>query len=118
MRLRRSRKGKLCASYALVQALTSAVRYKVGKYILETKMVASSSNWDLDDMQMPPFTLQSKDLDRVKDDAVEFDSEDEDECEDLFSGVWSSGLAMRRRQNKSFRRAMVGSATDGGSKQR
>lgn len=34
---------------------------------------------------------------------VEFDSQDEDECEDLFAGVWSPGLARRRRQRKSER---------------
>lgn len=29
---------------------------------------------------------------------VEFDSHDEDECEDLFAGVWSAALAGRRRR--------------------
>lgn len=37
------------------------------------------------------------------DDELEFDSQDEDECEDLFAGVWSPGLASRRRQRKSER---------------
>ena len=36
-------------------------------------------------------------------DELEFDSQDEDECEDLFAGVWSPGLASRRRQRKSER---------------
>lgn len=35
-------------------------------------------------------------------DVVEFDSQDEDECEDLFAGVWSPALALKRRQAKSF----------------
>lgn len=35
---------------------------------------------------------------------VEFDSQDEDECEDLFAGVWSPALALRRRQGKRFGR--------------
>ena len=103
-------------------------RYKVGKYILETKMVFSSSDWEHDDLELPPgpshMPLPS-DMGRATGDersrrkdhhqaattgaagAVEFDSQDEDECEDLFAGVWSPGLALKRRQNKSFRKAVV-----------
>ena len=33
---------------------------------------------------------------------VEFDSQDEDECEDLFAGVWSPQLARRRRRGRRF----------------
>ena len=36
---------------------------------------------------------------------LEFDSQDEDECEDLFAGVWSPGLAGRRRNRKLTRKA-------------
>jgi hypothetical protein len=35
--------------------------------------------------------------------SVVFDSEDEDECEDLFLGVWSEALAKRRRKDKAWR---------------
>lgn len=34
--------------------------------------------------------------------AIEFDSQDEDECEDLFAGIWSPALALKRRQAKTF----------------
>ena len=34
---------------------------------------------------------------------LEFDSQDEDECEDLFAGVWSRQLAAKRRQRKKER---------------
>ena len=34
--------------------------------------------------------------------AIEFDSQDEDECEDLFAGMWSPALALKRRQAKTF----------------
>ena len=34
---------------------------------------------------------------------IEFDSADEDECEDLFAGVWSPALAQKRRQRKKGR---------------
>ena len=38
--------------------------------------------------------------------AFEFDSQDEDECEDLFAGVWSPQLAAKRRKNRSFKRKL------------
>ncbi|KAL8999750.1 MAG: hypothetical protein Q9169_001423 [Polycauliona sp. 2 TL-2023] len=81
-------------------------RYKVGKYILETRKVFSSSCWENDDDN-------GNDLHNGRasgtdshgwDDLVEFDSQDEDECEDLFAGVWSPALAIRRRQGKRFDR--------------
>lgn len=72
-------------------------RYKVGKYILETKCVGASSNWE-----MPPLSLGDGGM--GGDGQVEFDSQDEDECEDLFAGVWTRELAVKRRQGKRFRR--------------
>ena len=36
-------------------------------------------------------------------DDIEFDSQDEDECEDLFAGVWSPQLAIKRRQRRNNR---------------
>ena len=79
-------------------------RYKVGKYILETKMICSSSNWENDELELPPTTLRDFGIDASCEGAVDFDSQDEDECEDLFAGVWSPSLAVKRRQGKSFRK--------------
>lgn len=73
-------------------------RYKVGKYILETKCVGASSNWE-----SPPLSLGG-----VGKEEVEFDSQDEDECEDLFAGLWTRELAVKRRQRKRFRRVEAG----------
>ena len=78
-------------------------RYKVGKYILETKMICTSSDWEHAEMELPPTSLQTKE----KEAAIEFDSQDEDECEDLFAGIWSPNLAMKRRKNKAFGRERV-----------
>ncbi|KAL8874139.1 MAG: hypothetical protein Q9174_000477 [Haloplaca sp. 1 TL-2023] len=82
-------------------------RYKVGKYILETKKIFSSSCWEIEQdgkgvalPARPPGKGQQS-----WEDAVEFDSQDEDECEDLFAGVWSPALAMKRRQGRRFERA-------------
>ena len=62
-------------------------RYKVGKYILETKMICSSSNWETDERELPPTNLRYGGTDAGCEAAVDFDSQDEDECEDLFAGV-------------------------------
>lgn len=98
------------------EAEEDSQRYKVGKYILETKMICSSSNWENNELQLPPTSLRHRMVDASCEDGVEFDSQDEDECEDLFAGVWSPSLAVKRRQGKSFRKPM-GASTESGSRQ-
>lgn len=107
-----------------VAAEEASQRYKVGKFILETKKIYSSSCWENeardpngDDsaVELPPSRADQRSLARVKEEAVEFDSQDEDECEDLFAGVWSPTLAMKRRQGRRFGRdAAEESKNDGG----
>jgi hypothetical protein len=80
-----------------VDAKEESQRYKIGKYILETKRVVRDGEWE------------GRCVDEVSaktegEEAVEFDSQDEDECEDLFSGVWSVGLARKRRKDRKFGR--------------
>ncbi|KAJ5875554.1 uncharacterized protein N7473_012901 [Penicillium subrubescens] len=93
-----------------VAAEEESQRYKVGKFILETKKITASSCWEaLEDEH------GDGDGDRAvggggsgsgdeSEDKAEFDSQDEDECEDLFAGIWSPGLASRRRSRKIERR--------------
>jgi hypothetical protein len=87
-----------------VAAEEESQRYKVGKFILETKRICTSSYWELeanaatsvsDAFQMAEGTTY-----QAPESTVEFDSQDEEECEDLFAGVWSQGLAVRRRSRK------------------
>jgi len=47
----------------------------------------------------------------IYDDEILFDSQDSDECEDLFAGVWSPRLALARRRRK---RRLMGSVGGGG----
>jgi hypothetical protein len=87
-----------------VAAEEESQRYKVGKYILETKRINTASCWELESHAGPSASI-SRDLHEspaspTLDTNVEFDSQDEDECEDLFAGVWSPGLALRRRKRK------------------
>jgi hypothetical protein len=93
---------RICKSvlgWKYVEAEEESQRYKVGKFILETNRVVRGSDWETrgNDIQEAGGPEKSED-------DVEFDSQDEDECEDLFSGIWSQGLARRRRRNKRFDR--------------
>jgi hypothetical protein len=82
-----------------------AQRYKVGKFILEERRVV---RWGWGG----PLEGRREDEGEDEDErgeweggegSVVFDSEDEDECEDLFLGVWSEALAKRRRKDKAWR---------------
>jgi hypothetical protein len=77
-----------------VDAVEESQKYKVGKFILETRRVVKGAEWD--------ESLMEEEGGGVKDGDVEFDSQDEDECEDLFSGIWTPQLAKRRRRNRAY----------------
>ncbi|KAJ5876099.1 uncharacterized protein N7529_001683 [Penicillium soppii] len=91
-----------------VAAEEESQRYKVGKFILETKKITTSSCWE-----SPPDVPSSVEAEQQSERPepgsanVEFDSHDEDECEDLFAGIWSPGLAARRRNRKIERRPAI-----------
>lgn len=79
-----------------MKAEEESQRYKVGKYILETRRVVKSSQWDRE-----YDGVGGSGVGRVgADGEIEFDSQDEDECEDLFSGIWTPELARRRRRGR------------------
>jgi len=102
-----------------VEASEENQKYKVGKFILETKKIRVGVRWDNTEEtgfgntglggydEVLPLSLGE--MKRLGDgmgkgtEELEFDSQDEDECEDLFAGVWSPGLASRRRQRKGER---------------
>jgi hypothetical protein len=91
----------LCGSvlgWKYVFAEEESQRYKVGKFILETRRVCRSPGWEGDDNVDWEGGKSG-----VEEEEVEFDSQDEDECEDLFLGVWTPALAKRRRAGKGFR---------------
>ncbi|KAF2236287.1 yippee-domain-containing protein [Viridothelium virens] len=104
-----------------VAAAEESQRYKVGKFILETRKVCRSSCWENEEEDgegaaVSPVDAAVEELGGVGvgrsreaegggggvGEAVEFDSQDEDECEDLFAGVWSPALARRRRKSRRF----------------
>ena len=79
-------------------------QYKVGKYILETKMICSSSDWMNGDIYSTSVSLHYNGVHPSEVRDIEFDSQDEDECEDLFAGVWNASLASKRRKGRSFKK--------------
>lgn len=109
----------ICGSllgWKYVAASELAQRYKVGKFILETKKTRVGVCWEGEDQLVGDgngydeiVPLPSSALRKMVDaptnttEPAEFDSQDEDECEDLFAGVWSPQLAGKRRQRRRER---------------
>ncbi|KAL3496967.1 yippee-domain-containing protein [Aspergillus germanicus] len=90
-----------------ISAEEDSQKYKVGKFILETRKVTTTAAWDSASYgtdtkrsSAPSAILKGAAASKTALDNVEFDSQDEDECEDLFSGIWSPELAVRRRDRK------------------
>ncbi len=106
----------ICGSilgWKYVEASEESQKYKVGKFILETKRIRMSVSWENEEDDVQKYDevipLKPRDLRKLGDGPtnaggeLEFDSQDEDECEDLFAGVWSRQLAAKRRQRKKER---------------
>lgn len=91
-------------------------RYKVGKYILETKCVVGWSSWELEFDRGEGGEKGGGGWsggEGGKDEGLEFDSGDEEECEDLFAGVWTGRGARRRRERRRFRGGGGGGGLEG-----
>ncbi|EGD98748.1 yippee family protein [Trichophyton tonsurans CBS 112818] len=79
-------------------------KYKVGKFIVESKRVSISRDGPVDFSPAPtPPPAAAVDNGGGKKEEIEFDSQDEDECEDLFAGVWTPSLAAKRRQRRKHK---------------
>ncbi|KAF2195664.1 yippee-domain-containing protein, partial [Zopfia rhizophila CBS 207.26] len=81
-----------------VEAEEESQRYKVGKFILETRRVVRVVDWE------SAAIVEGRRERKGEEEEIEFDSQDEDECEDLFMGIWSPQLARRRRRGRGFGR--------------
>jgi hypothetical protein len=97
-----------------VDAKEQSQKYKVGKFILETARVVSFHSWEdilvpeMDSLDMGCIALPRSPLisgsDGGADEEVEFDSEDEDECDDLFMGTWDAEAVAKRRGRRVDRK--------------
>ncbi|KAI1189420.1 yippee-domain-containing protein [Nemania serpens] len=89
-----------------VDAKEESQKYKIGKFILETQRTVDYRNWD-DVLVNEMFELEFEpETPKESDDAepIVFDSDDSDECDDLFAGVWDARSAARRRRLNRSRR--------------
>lgn len=102
-----------------VDAKEESQKYKVGKFILETQRCVTYRSWE--DVAAVPSELAEIEVRRTKDpltalaaapekgggeeEIIVFDSEDEDECEDLFSGTWDPEIVAKRRRRKVNQRS-------------
>lgn len=96
-----------CASklgWKYVDAKEQAQKYKVGKYILEMERVVTHRSWE-DAKDDDAIVVEQ--AEQNKDDEVVFDSEDEDECEDVFAGTWDPEAVVRRRKRMSAHRKSI-----------
>ncbi|KAI2627437.1 yippee-domain-containing protein [Hypomontagnella submonticulosa] len=95
-----------------IDAKEETQKYKVGKFILETQRVIVYRNWeDVMVDEMPELDMGPKDSIIGSDgEPIIFDSDDEDECEDLFTGVWDPEIVAKRRSRKSNNRRSKKSA--------
>jgi len=86
-----------------VDAKAASQRYKIGKYILEMKRVVAGIHWEDVEDGVARDGLEEEGKEEEPD-AVVFDSEDEDECDDLFAGVWDAEVVAKRRVRKVGRK--------------
>ena len=108
----------ICGSvlgWKYVEANEESQKYKVGKFILETKRIRVGVSWEAEEDDTGEDIAQAFGMNAMSsyansrrnqtppEDELEFDSQDEDECEDLFAGVWSPQLAAKRRARKNMR---------------
>ena len=85
-----------------VDAKDLGQRYKIGKFILETKRVVMSVSWE--DGVVEKEEKEEHNIEEEGEGIVVFDSEDEDECDDLFAGVWDPEVVAKRKGRRVARR--------------
>ncbi|KAI1196898.1 yippee-domain-containing protein [Nemania serpens] len=83
-----------------VDAKEETQKYKIGKFILETQRTVDYRNWDdAVSEEMLELEFEPENPQEGSDaEPMVFDSDDSDECDDLFSGVWDARSAAKRRK--------------------
>lgn len=97
----------ICSSilgWKYLDAKEQGQKYKIGKYILETKRVVEVVSWEDGVEGLEETELVGGDMDRDDDGVVIFDDEDEDECDDLFTGTWNASEVAGRRAMRVYPR--------------
>jgi hypothetical protein len=89
----------ICSSvlgWRYLDAKEQTQKYKIGKYILESKRVVEAVSWE-DGVEGLEASDPAGGVGREDEEVVIFDDEDEDECEDLFTGTWNPSVVASRR---------------------
>ena len=91
-----------------IHAEQEAQKYKVGKFILETKRVCRTSMWENEDdaelgnayvgLRRRSSAVPPNELPKLDEEEIEFDLDDPFEREAMFNGVWTPQLARQRRE--------------------
>lgn len=105
-----------------VDAKEASQKYKVGKFILETERVVTFRVWEYRDgkevgvvgdmtqrSDQAPWRRQFGDCGASEDsdEEIVFDSEDDEECEDIFAGTWDAETVAKRRRSMGTRRKIA-----------
>lgn len=99
-----------------VDAKEESQKYKVGKFILETQRCVDHRSWeDALPSELPEIEMRRKDPLKTAEDnggggpeTIVFDSDDEEECDELFSGTWDPEVVAWRRSRKVNQRSARG----------
>jgi hypothetical protein len=107
-----------------VDAREASQRYKIGKFILETKKVVRGVGWEDVELRSFDFGILGEPMEGSGEgrggagevdtqegeggDEITFDSGDEDECEELFAGTWDRETVRKRRAKRVDSRKRVG----------
>ena len=87
-----------------IDAQDERQRYKVGKFILETRRVIGFHSWeDIEESDeiMLPYDKSGHSGEGDSDSVIVFNSDDEDELEDIFAAVWDPVVVAERRRNRT-----------------
>ena len=94
----------IVVGWKYIDARDPGQQYKVGKFILETRRVVGFHSWEDIDVpvmaEVPDKANEGKGEGEEGEGAVVFDSDDEDECDDIFAGVWNARVVEKRRQSR------------------
>ncbi|CAI4215108.1 unnamed protein product [Parascedosporium putredinis] len=84
-----------------VDAKEHSQRYKVGKFILETERVLTYKSWeDVPASPRPRWQQDPAGGAAGQGPDVEFDSDDDDECDEIFAGTWNPDVVAKRRSRQ------------------
>lgn len=90
-----------------VDAKEQTQKYKVGKYILEVERTSIYTTWSDVAEEDAHASDEADDNSRRSSadvDDIVFDSDDDEECEDIFAGTWDAEEVAKRRSQMVGRR--------------